>query len=202
MRQPPPATGIAAQEGRTRYRRRLHVSPASRTQGLCLNRNASCVTQRPLQRSVILHKEIHFSHIEPESVSGGTDIESGAMARWNLSQVFLTIGTFHGNHRIQTVARIGQVSTQCASNRLEKQGVQQGYQRVIMTQCASDESCGRDSRLRIWSRLDHSFFAHDLAIFPHVDLCAIYPGGLAKPPWRVSGVRVRRLENVHWGCVS
>ena len=77
-------------------------------------------------------------------MSGGTDIEPRAMARWNLSQVLLTIGTFHGNHRSQTVARIGQVSTQCASNRLEKQGFQRGYQRAIVKQCASDESLGQD----------------------------------------------------------
>jgi len=122
VRQPPPATGIAAQEGRVRCRCRLHVSPASRAESLCCNRDASCVTNRPLQRGVIFDKKVHLSDIEPESVSGGTDIEPRAMASWNLSQVLLTIGAFHSNHRIQTVARIGQVSTQCASNRLEKQG--------------------------------------------------------------------------------
>jgi len=65
------------------------------------------------------------------------------VASWNLSQVLLTVGTFHGNHRIQTVARIGQVSTQCASNRLEKQGFQRGYQRAIVKQCVSEESLGQ-----------------------------------------------------------
>ena len=77
-------------------------------------------------------------------MSGGTDIEPRAMASRNLSQVFLTIGTFYGNHRIQTVARIGQVSTQCAGNRLEKQGFQEGCQRVMVKQCVSDESLGQD----------------------------------------------------------
>jgi hypothetical protein len=120
VRQPPSTTGIADREGRTRYRRRLHVQLASRAQRLCCNRDASCVTKLPLQRAIIFHKEIYLSHIEPESVSGGTDIEPWAMASWNLSQVLLTIGAFHGDHRVQTVARIGQVSKRNACIHCEK----------------------------------------------------------------------------------
>jgi hypothetical protein len=120
------------------------VLRASRAESLCLNRDASCVTQRPLQRAIIFHEKIDLAYIKPESVSGGTDIEPRAVASWNLSQVLLTIGAFHGNHRIQTVARIGQVSTQCDCNRLAKQGFQRGYQRAIVKQCVSEESFGQD----------------------------------------------------------
>jgi hypothetical protein len=127
-----------------RYRRRLHVLRASRAEGLCLNRDASCISKRSLQRAIIFYNEVYFSHIEPESMSGGTDIKPRAVASWDLSQVLLTIGTFHGNHRVQTVARIGQVSTQCASNYLEKQGFQWGYQRAIVKQCVSDQSLDQD----------------------------------------------------------
>jgi hypothetical protein len=116
VRKPPPATGVAAKEGCLRYRLRLHVVSASRTQCLCSDRDASGVTNRPLQRGVILHEKIHLSHIEPEPVSAGTDIEFRTMACRNFNKVLLTIETFHGEHRVQTVARIMQVSTRYACN--------------------------------------------------------------------------------------
>lgn len=144
VRKPPPATGVATREGPIRDRLRFHVIAALRANGLCLNRDTSRVTHRPLQRGVILHKKIHLSHIEPEAVPGGTDIELWAMACRNFNKILLTIGAFHSNHRIQTVARIGQVSTQWPSNRLEKQGFQRGYQRAIVKQCMSEESIGQD----------------------------------------------------------
>jgi hypothetical protein len=130
VRKPPPATGIAAKEGRLRYRLRLHVISASRTQCLCPDRDASGVTNRPLQRGVILHEKIYLSHIEPESVSGGTDIEPWTMACRNFNKVLLTIETFHGEHRVQTVARITQVSTRYPCNRFERRRFQHGPQRA------------------------------------------------------------------------
>ena len=112
VRKSPPVAGIAAKEGRVRYRLRLHVISALRAQCLCPNHDASAVTNRPLQRGVILHEKIYLSHIEPESVSGGTDIEPRTMACRNLNKVLLTIETFHREHCAQTVARIRQVSKQ------------------------------------------------------------------------------------------
>ena len=132
VRKPPPATGVAAKEGRLRYCLRFHVVSASRTQCFCFDRDASGVTNRPLQRGVILHEKIHFSHIEPEPVSGGTDIEFRTMVCRNFNKVLLAIETFHGEHRVQTVARIRQVSTQHACNHDEKQRFQRGHQRAIM----------------------------------------------------------------------
>jgi hypothetical protein len=143
VRKPPPATGVAAKEGRLRYRFRLHVIPASRAQCLCPDRDASRVTNRTVQRGVILHKKIHLSHIEPESVSGETDIEPRTMACRNLNKVLLTIETFHGEHRIQTVARIRQVSTRNAYNHLKRQRFQHGHQRAIMWENESDDRSNR-----------------------------------------------------------
>ncbi len=65
VREPPPVAGIAAKEGRLRYRLRLHVISASRTQCLCPDRDASGVTDSSLQRGVVFHEKIHLSHIEP-----------------------------------------------------------------------------------------------------------------------------------------
>jgi hypothetical protein len=138
VRKPPPATGVAAKEGRLRYRLRLHVISASRTQCLCPDRDASSVTNRPLQRGVILHEKIHLAHIEPESVSGETDIEPRTMACRNLNKVLLTIETFHGEHGAQTVARIGQVSTQKAHNHFKRRRFSQGHR---------EHSCGRVSQM-------------------------------------------------------
>jgi hypothetical protein len=134
VRKSPPVAGIAAKEGRVRYRLRLHVISASRTQCLCPDRDASSVTNSPLQRGVILHEKIHLPHIEPESVSGGTDIKPRTMACRNLNKVHLTVETLHGEHRVQTVARIGQVSTRKARNRFERRR----FPRVI-----SEQSCSR-----------------------------------------------------------
>ena len=139
VRKPPPATGIAAKEGCVRYRLRLHVISASRTQCLCSDRDASGVTNSPVQRDVILHEKIHLPHIEPEPVSGGTDIKPRTMACWNLNKVLLTVEAFHGEHRVQTVAKIGQVSTRKARNRVKRRRFPQGHQRAIMWQ---DELAG------------------------------------------------------------
>ena len=128
VRKPSPATGIAAQEGCSRYRLRLHMISAARTQCLCPDRDASGVTNSSLQRGVVFHEKNHLSHIEPESVSRGTDIEPQTMACRNLNKVLLTIETFHGDHRVQTVARIGQVSKRKAYNRFKRQRFQDGYQ--------------------------------------------------------------------------
>ena len=49
VREPPPVTGIAAQERRVRYRLRLHVISALRAQCLCPDRDASGITDRPRQ---------------------------------------------------------------------------------------------------------------------------------------------------------
>ena len=143
VRKPPPATGIAAKEGRLRYRFRLHVIPASRTQCLCPDRHASDVTNRPLQCGVVLHEKIYLSYIEPESVSRGTDIEPRTMSCRNFNKVLLTIETFHGEHRVQTVARIRQVSTRNAYNRLKRQRFQHGHQRAIMWENESDDRSNR-----------------------------------------------------------
>jgi hypothetical protein len=131
LRKPPPVTRIATQEERVRYRLRLHVIPASRTQPLRPDRDTPGVTHRSLQRVVILHEKIHLSHIEPEPVSRGTDIEPRTMACRNLNQVPLTVGTFHCEHRVQTVARIWQASTRNACIYFEKQRFAYG-QRSIM----------------------------------------------------------------------
>jgi hypothetical protein len=72
-------------------------------------------------------------------VSGGTNIEPRTIAGRNLNKVHLTVEAFHGEHRVQTVARIGQVSTRNASNRFERQRFQDGYQRAIMWQDESDD---------------------------------------------------------------
>jgi hypothetical protein len=132
------------------YRLRLHLISASRTQCLCPDRDASGVTNCPLQRGVILHEKIHLAHIEPESMSGGTDIEPRTMACRNFNKVLLTIETFHGEHRVQTVARIRQVSTRNACNRLERRRFPQGHQRAI--NCQNElESC--KPQMVGWSRV-------------------------------------------------
>jgi hypothetical protein len=138
VREPPPATGIAAQEGRVRDRLRLHMISASRTQCLCPDRDASSVTHRALQRGVILHEKIYLFHIEPESMSGETDIEPRTMTCRNLNKVLLTVETFHGGHSVQTVARIEQVSTRKACIHLEKNEVSAWPSVAIMLQDESD----------------------------------------------------------------
>jgi hypothetical protein len=132
VRKSPPVAGIAAKEGRVRYRLRLHVISASRTQCLCPDRDASSVTNSPLQRGVILHEKIHLPHIEPESVSRRTDIEPWTMACRNLNKVLPAIEAFHGDHRVQTVVRIRQVSKRNACIHMEKTVVSHGHQRAIM----------------------------------------------------------------------
>ena len=61
------------------------------------------------------------------------------MACRNLNKVHLTVETLHGEHRVQTVARIGQVSTRVARNRLERWRFPQGHQRAIMWQDELDD---------------------------------------------------------------
>jgi hypothetical protein len=143
VRQPPAAAGIAAQEGSLRDCFSLHVISASRTEGLCPNRDTPCVTHRPLQRGVILHKEIHLSHIEPESVSRRTDIEPRTLVCRNRNKILPTIGAFHGDHRVQTVARISQVSKRNTCIRFEKAAVYAWLSESIHARVESD---GRSNR--------------------------------------------------------
>ena len=60
------------------------------------------------------------------------------MACRNLNKVRLTIETFHGEHGAQTVARIGQVSTQKAHNHFERRRFSQGHR---------EQACGRVSQM-------------------------------------------------------
>src|SRR5207247_9918325 len=71
--------------------------------------------------------------------------EPRTMACRNFNKVLLTIETFHGEHRVQTVARIRQVSTRNACNRLERRRFPQGHQRAIS--CQNElESCKPQDR--------------------------------------------------------
>jgi hypothetical protein len=62
----------------------------------------------------------------------------------NLNKVLLTVETFHGEHRIQTVARIEQVSTRNACIHLEKTEVSAWPSVAIMLQDESDSRPDQD----------------------------------------------------------
>ena len=93
---PPPPTGTALKEGRGKHRFFVQGPRASRA-GRRLHRDGpgDHPGRRLSKRAVVLHEQVDFSSIQPETMLVGTDVELRPFKRRNLDEILVTVRTLH-----------------------------------------------------------------------------------------------------------